>query len=266
MPTPNGGRLRCRAVRKILVLLAVAVLLGACGGGGDDGETRQEPVSSDSGGDIGADEYTAALAESMQGPDGFPSIDETQATCVARGLVDALGADTLNDAGVTPGEFAAAEGPEDLDIEVPPDAVDNLGQSIAACDVAEVLEQDVVIDPFADEFGYDLPSDGVACLSSQIDDQALSAAVAEVFLTASTDALTTVEADAIVACPHVAVGAFAAEAGAPLAPEVEQCVADFVAANPDLVRGLMGAGGEAQAAVEQFGTQLAAACPEFAAT
>jgi hypothetical protein len=257
-------------VRKILVMLAVAVLLGACGGGGDDDETRQESVSSDSddsgdGGGADADEYTDALVENMQADEETPPLDETQLTCFARGIVDAIGADTLKDAGITPQEFAEADDLTDLDFEMPADAVDNLGQSIAACDMAEDLEQSLVLDTFSDDFGFDLPPEGGACLSEQIDDQALADGLAEAFLGDGTgDSMTDVIVNAVVACPSVAAAAFISQAPAPLSPQGEQCVTDFVAANPEVVRALFASGGEDQAAVEQFGTQLVAACPEFA--
>jgi hypothetical protein len=263
--TRTRARLACPAVRKILAMMAVAVVLGACGGGDDDDETGQEAVSSDGGGDSDSDEYTEALAAGMEGDEDLPAFDETQRTCFARGIVDAIGADTLKDAGVTPEEFVAADDLADLDIEIPADAADSLGQSIADCDIAEVIEQDLVLGSFSDDFGFDLPPDGGACLSEQMDDRALADAVAEAFLgEGAEDSMTTVIVDAIVACPSVAAAAFISQAPAPLSPEGEQCVTDFVAANPEVVRAVLASGGEDQAAVEQFGTQLATTCPEFA--
>jgi hypothetical protein len=248
------------------MMVAVAVLLAACGGGGDD-ETGQEPVSSEddaSGGDGDVDEYAAPLAEGLQNDPEAPDLDDTQATCMARGIVDAIGVDTLKDADISPEEFVAADDLSTLDFEMPADAVDSLGRSIAACDIADVMENGLVLSSFSDEFGFDLPPDGATCLAEQIDDQALADAVAEVFLVGTGEPLQTVIIDAIVGCPSVAAGAFISQAPAPLSPEGEQCVTDFVSANPELVRSLFASGGDDDAVAEQFGTQLAAACPEVA--
>jgi hypothetical protein len=253
-------------VKKILMIMAVAVLLGACGGGNDD-STGQNASSSNGGDDNSADDkYVEFLATAFNADDEQLDLDETQSTCLAQGVVDAIGADTLKDADISPEDLASSDDLSTLDVTLPADAVDSLGQSIAGCNLVPMLEDKLVLSSFSDSFGYDLPPDGAACMSEKMDDVALGTAVAELFLVpdAAGESLQTVMLDALVACPDVAAAGFIAEAPAPLSPEGEACVTQFVTDNPDTVKAVLGSGGSDTAAVQELGTQLATACPEFA--
>jgi hypothetical protein len=252
-------------------MVAVAVLLGACGGGGGGGddETQQDAASSDGGddsggSDAGADEYAAALADDMRADDQAPALDGTQLACFTHAVVDAVGADRMAAAGISPDEFVAADNVSDLDVDVPASAVDDLGQGIAACDIAGLLEDDVVLSSFVDEFGFELAPEGAACLKEQMDDQALADAVAEVFLNSSGDSLETIEVNAVVACPDVAAAVFISQAPTQLSPDGEQCITAFVKANPELIQAAFSSTGGDRSASQEFGTQLAVACPEVA--
>ncbi len=97
--------------RLIALFVTAGLSLAACGGDDDnkksvgaetDGDAEKDSGSS---GDDGLrDEYVAAIAESMQADDA--PFDDEQATCLAEGMVDAMGVDTIQDAGVTPEDIA----------------------------------------------------------------------------------------------------------------------------------------------------------------
>jgi hypothetical protein len=135
-------------VTRLLSLLAVlGLLLAACG---DDDDTASDDPStvdedatddadaeddSDADGPYTTEDYAAVLAADLQTGNSFPGTEE-QIECVAAGFVEAIGgADALNDAGLTPEDLAAAEGPDDLRVELDEQAVaDELVASFNACD------------------------------------------------------------------------------------------------------------------------------------
>ena len=122
---------------RLLSLLAVlALLIAACG---DDDDTATDDPSTDvdedatesvdtddeddSEGPYSTEDYAAVLAADLQAGQHVPG-DEDQIACVAEGFVEAIGgADALNDAGLTPAELAAAQGPDDLRVELDEEAV-----------------------------------------------------------------------------------------------------------------------------------------------
>jgi hypothetical protein len=247
------------------MIMAVAVLLGACGGGSGDGTGKA--ASSDSGDDNSADDkYVELLSTAFDADDEQLDLDQTQSTCLAQGVVDAIGVDTLQDADISPEDLASVDDFSTLDVALPADAVDTLGQSIEGCDLAPMLKDKLVLGTFTDDFGFDLPPEGETCISEKTGDLALSRAVAELFLVPDSagESLQTVLLDALVACPNVSAAAFIAEAPAPLSPEGEACVTQFVTDNPDMVKAVLGSGGSDTAAVQQLGTALGTTCPEYA--
>jgi hypothetical protein len=247
-------------MRRILMMMAVAGLLAACGGGDD--ETGQEPASSDSGGD--ADDYIEPLAASIpEGEDGLP-VDDEQATCMATALVDLIGVDALREADVSPDELVATEDFTSLGVELPPDATASLGADLAACDIAEALET-LLISPFDDEFGVALPAEGATCLAENMDDQAVADGFAEALLEGTDTSWQATLGAAMGACPSVASMVFISQAPVELSAEAQACVTTFIAgADPALMGSVFSSGGGNSAAAEQLGTQLAAACPEYA--
>ena len=84
-------------MRRVLALGVVAVLLAAC--------------SSSGGG--GTQPYVDAAMKSYDKNSGGikDTFSRSEAECVVKGMVDAIGADTLKQIGVTPGNFAASSGP-----------------------------------------------------------------------------------------------------------------------------------------------------------
>lgn len=100
----------------------------------DEDESDTDTESGD-GGPYSTEDYAAVLAAELQTGDALPGTED-QIECVAEGFVEAIGgADALNEAGLTPDELAAAEGPDDLRVELDEDAVaDDLVTSFDDCD------------------------------------------------------------------------------------------------------------------------------------
>jgi hypothetical protein len=100
-------------VRHILVIVAVGLLLGACGDDDDDATPAAQGEGTH-GGD--ADAYVEAVGGSLneavaslnESGEGVP-LDQTQTRCVARAIVDVVGVDALREAGISPDEFAGAD-------------------------------------------------------------------------------------------------------------------------------------------------------------
>lgn len=142
---------------RLLTLLAVlGLLVGACGddddAAGDGDPTQDESAESETeggseddtdggsesegvGGPYSTEDYAAVLAAELRTGDSFPGTAE-QVECVSTGFVEAIGgADALNEAGLTPEELAAAEGPADLRVELDEEAVaEELVASFDDCD------------------------------------------------------------------------------------------------------------------------------------
>jgi hypothetical protein len=232
-----------------------AMVLGACGGDDDDDAGN----GSDSGGDSKSAAYVEATAAAIgEGGEGLP-LDETQATCVATALVDVAGADALDEAEITPQQFAAAGDYSSLDVELPSDAADSLGADLADCDIADPF-RDLLLGTFVDQFGTELPEDGSDCLNDDLDDDAMVGALAETFIDGKGDHLQDLLVSSVAACPPVVTAVLLAQAPTEPTPEVEACVTDFVEANADAVNEAF-TSGEGPAA-QELGTQLAGACPE----
>jgi hypothetical protein len=145
--------------RTLACVAVVALALTACG---DD----------DGGSDADAQPYVDAVTRSLQGDEEFPVSDDT-AACIGEAVVDAVGADRLEEAGVTPKEFEDAEDFDDLGIELTDDDIDRLGSGLAGCDLADAITQG---------FASELPglTDGdLECISDGIDDDALGDAMAQ---------------------------------------------------------------------------------------
>ena len=253
---------------RVLVAVAVGVvLLGACGGGDDEGSQAAVTVTTSADGqdpagghDSEATAYIDTMAASLrEGSDALP-FDTTQATCVATALVDLVGADVLTEAGILPGELVAADNYAALDVELPDDAVDRLGAALGACDVVEPIKG-LMIDGFTDEAGGELPADAAPCLAENLDDQAVADALAATFIDGSEDHLQDPLLSTVGVCPSLVTALiFADEPTAP-SPEARACVTAYVQAHPELATESF-ANGDESTAVDALGTQLALACPE----
>jgi hypothetical protein len=235
-----------------MVATAGVMLLGACGGDDDDGggATSDEGAA-----------YVDAIAASMREDEEVP-LGAERADCAATAIVDVVGVDTLRDADITPEELGDAENLESLDVEVPDDVTDRLGAAFEECGFAGTIK-DVLVDSFGSELGSELPADAAACLRDNLDDQAVTDALAATFVDGSQEHMQEPLFSAVAACPSVATEALLAQAPADLSPAAEACVSEFVEANPDLVARSFGSGDSS--AGQELGVQLAGACPEVAA-
>lgn len=232
-------------------MAAGAILLGACGGDDDDGSA--------SGGQ--GDEYVDAVAASMSEDEETP-LDAERANCAATAIVDVVGVDTLTDADISPDELGEADSLRSLDVELPDDVNERLGEALGQCDLAAELEG-VMVASFSDEFGSELPEEAAACLRDNMDDQALVDAMAAAFVDGSGEQVQEALTPAIGQCPSVATAVLLAQAPTDLSPAAEACLTEFVEANPDLVARSFGS--RDASAGQEMGVGLAAACPEVAA-
>ena len=172
---------------RLLPLLAVlGLLLGACGddddttGGDDAAEDTASETESDGGSEAESDgpysteDYAAVLATELQTGGAFPGTEE-QISCVSEGFVDAIGgADALNEAGLTPEGLAAAEGPDDLGVELDEEAVaEELVASFDDCeyDLIRMLAESIgqgAPEGFEDCVRAELTNDDVAAVFARL--------------------------------------------------------------------------------------------------
>jgi hypothetical protein len=243
------------------IMAASLLFLVACGGDDDEssddgGGTTTTTEAEGSSGE--SNEYVEVLAQSMvEGQDEI-ALDEETANCVATAVVDLVGADALEDAGVTPEDLAAAEGFGDLDVELPDDAADQLGGTIGDCEgVAEPLRP-LLLESFVAGLGVELEPEATTCLEENIDDEGVGNALAAVFVDGSDEGFQTVVTDAVLACPEVPTAAILAQATIQVTPEVEECVTGIVEANGDLVKRAFV--DQDTAAQEELGTMIGTTC------
>lgn len=241
-------------MRRILVIVAAGLLLGACGDSGDDDTT-----AGDEGGE--AEEYADALAADMTEEEDGPPLDETQANCFAAGLVDLVGVDALSEAGISPADFAAADSFSDLDVDLPDDASAAVADTLVECELVEALEG-VITDSFNEEAGIALTPEAAECLADELDEQAVAEAFAVSFVEGSGEQLQALIGSSVGACPDVASEILLSQLPAGLTPEAEACVRSFVADNAEAVGEAFSAGGEDSPETQQVGAQLAVACPD----
>lgn len=131
--------------------LAILLLLGAAAVG----------CSDDGGSDADAQPYVDALVSSLQDSDGPGPTDE-QAECIAERAIDAIGVDTLEDAGVTPEEVAESDGPEDF-VELSEDQARDVAESFVSCEF-----------DFAAAFaGEDASQEAIDCIDENLDEDDL---------------------------------------------------------------------------------------------
>ncbi len=239
--------------RFLVIAVAGAMLLGACGGDDDAG--------SGGGSDSDAEAYVDAVAASIREDEEAPSISDEQATCMAEALVDVVGADTLKDAEVTPAEFADTSDFTSLDVDVPDDAADRLGADLRDCDLAGPIK-DGLVDSFTSNLRSDLPDEAARCLGDHLDDEGATDGLAATFIDGSDEHLRDLLTSAVGACPSVETEILLAQAPSDLPAAAEACVRGFVEDNADLAAQAFTSGDTS--ATRELSTRLAAACPEAA--
>lgn len=252
-------------MRHVLGIVAATLLVVACGGDGDgdgDGEasgTSTTGPDSATGGEAGdADDYVAAMTDSMA-----EDIDDRQtASCMATAIVDLVGEDALQEAQVSPSELADADSLADVDVEVPDDGATRLAGDLADCDVT-----DMAVDALLQEIGAQieggLPEDATECFREAIDNQDAPQAVAEGFVEGSDESFRTLIGESVAACPQVMTAVIVAQAPIELTPEDEACIESVVETNSDLVRG--GLVDRNPDATRELGGLVASECPGVAA-
>ena len=246
-------------MRRILVVVAVGLLLGACGDDDDEATPATTAEDADGGGD--ADAYVEAVVATWNETSKGLPLDERQMTCVATGLVKVVGVDALTEAGISPDELATADDLASLGVGLPEHATAVVGDALGECDVVETLEG-MVIAAFPDEFGVELPPDAVTCLADDLNDKAVADGWAATFIDGSNERLQRLVSSSLGACPAVATAVLIAMAPTELTPEAEACIGAFVQDNPELVMETFASGESPATATQELGEQMAAACPE----
>lgn len=254
--------------------MVVAASLGVVGACGDDdeglvpeadrGESPDDSTDgagdSDSGDGSDLGDYIDATVRTMD--PASMGLDDTEAACLASTFVDLYGVDALQEAGITPEEFAGADSPTALGLDIPRDAEERMGEAIADCDgVVEAME-DEMVGAFPSEFGIELPDEAAECLRSNLDDELVADTLATSILDPENAAVDTMLLPTIGACPDVAIavltGLLQQQEGVTVTPEVEQCVRDFVDDNAERVGEAFGSGDQAEG--ESLGVDLGVAC------
>lgn len=120
------------------------------------------------------DEYVTAIADQLAGSPEFPLAD-AEVRCVAGAIVDLPGVEQLQAAGITPAALGAADSLADLDVDLPADAQERLGQDLAGCVDFRTAFGTAFEGAFGD--GVDL-----TCLVESIDQDEAGLLLAEAFI------------------------------------------------------------------------------------
>jgi hypothetical protein len=247
-------------MRWILAIAAMVLLVSACGGDDKEKKPLTTTTTSDDGSSGGdAEAYIDAVSAGWNKEVPW---DAAQVRCVAAGIVDVVGVDALTEAGITPDELVAAGDLASLEVDLPDDATDRLGDAVADCDVVATLKA-MMVDAFADELGAEMTPDALACLTDHLDDQAVADGLAAELIDAFSEQFRSLVVSATVACPEVVSLVFSAQTSTELTPDAEACIRAFVDDNADLVREAFASSAE-NAARREFTLRLARACPEMA--
>jgi hypothetical protein len=229
------------------------MFLAACGGDG---------VETGGAGDVRTQDYVDAVAGSMLGNE--PQFEPAQADCIGVAIVDLVGVDILTEADISPEELGDAENLSSLDVDLPDDAADRLGAALGDCDVTGAVKERLV-DSFTREAGAVAAPDAATCLSDNLDDRAVTDAMARTFVDGQGEQhVNELAVSATVACPSVMTALLLAGMPSDLSPSSRACVSDFVEGNADLVEQSFIS--DSSNVREQLAEPLAAACPEVAAT
>jgi len=234
---------------RLAVPLAIGLLAIGCGDGDDD--------------EVDAQPYIDATVEDLDDDD-FP-LGEEQAECMATTVVEAVGADRLEDEGIDPEEFGAADSFAELDIELEDDAVEQMGEDIVACDLGGAL-----VEAFAAEVGGKLSDASLECMVDGLDDEELGRALALGFVDGDDPEAQAQVGNAVLAgiatCPdattELVVHSIEQAGGIKLSGDGQACIADYLEAHPDDAAQVFTDGG---ANSESIGQQIGLACAEFLA-
>lgn len=216
--------------------MAAGLLFVACAREADRNALANGGIGDDS---TDADVYIEASAESMQEAEQDEmSVDAATATCIATVTLELVGVDALVAAHITPEEFAEAENFAELDVELPEDAMTELADGLADCDIAEPLAE-ATVEALVVGMGEELSPEATSCLEEALESEALVEALAESFIDGSKLALTMLLSDAFASCPEVVTEVFVAQVPGPVTPEDEACVQAVIEAHPEMVRSMV---------------------------
>jgi hypothetical protein len=229
------------------------VTLAACGGGAGGGTGDQ--AASD-------EQYVDTLAAAYRlGDEGFGALSADPARCLATVVVDAMGADVLDQAGVTPVQLADATDMRSLPVAAPEGLAGRIHEAIGTCAVLPELES-MMIEAIGAGTGGSMSAENVSCVATAVDDAALSLAFAASMVDeANVEATAQPFFNGFAACPPAAVellvNAMSAE-GTTVSPEGRACIEGVVRNEPAALMA-MWTGGDAGA--DAFGVRLAQVCP-----
>jgi hypothetical protein len=96
----------------------LVVTAAACGG--DDAPDRQA--------------YVDEAVKSIQDQEDF-EVTDAEAECLAGAVVDTIGVDELDDAGVSPREFGSADSFQDLDLDLGRSTIDDMARRVNDCEI-----------------------------------------------------------------------------------------------------------------------------------
>lgn len=229
--------------RPLSALVAALALLAACG---SDDDVDPAPY------------IQAQVDELLEGEDG-PPLQQDSAECLAEAVVEGVGADTLDDADVTPEAFAEAESLDDLSIDVDEDALrSDLTERFGDCELGGTLAE-----LFAGELPFELDEEGSTCVADALDDgTALAEGLAASFVDGDDSGFEGAFLSALADCPAIIsdlISDSIESAGVTVDAEARQCIADEVDARGEQgISDLLDGG----AAAQQLGVELAEACLE----
>jgi hypothetical protein len=240
-------------MRKILCTLVAGLCFVAACGDDDDSSSSK------------SDTYVDAISTSLNKAQEGPSFTNTEAKCIAQGIVDSVGVKALEDADVTADKLGAATDLASLNVDVPSDAKDKLAKSLKDCKVTGILKDQIVYNGLGPDMTLTAPS--IQCLTDEIDDDLTTDTTAAVFLDSSADTadIETAYKSAVTACPGTMDEMLTASGLGDLYGEdgpddaAVECTGAYIEANAEKVSGALTGGDDA--AVTALTAEIAAACP-----
>jgi hypothetical protein len=144
------------------LFMVIAVTVTACGGGDDDGDVA------------GAESDRATYVAALERSGAFSPFDRAMSRCLAEGIVDTVGLDTISDAGLEADDFAELEDLRAGGIRTTRSQRTHLADVFGECIPVEFWFQ-----MFTEMSGVELPDEVVDCIASEVDTRAFSATIAE---------------------------------------------------------------------------------------
>ncbi|MGH9272092.1 MAG: hypothetical protein ACRDZ2_12540, partial [Ilumatobacteraceae bacterium] len=145
----------------------IAVVAGCDGGGGDGLSAEERP-------------YYEAMVEQFQTETNDElELDRSQAECVSRGWMAAIGVERFEAAGLTPDELRAQPEPEVAELDLDGGTAGEMYDAFGECDV-EIADR--VIRAL---YGERVTDEGVDCLRGELDDALLRDFVVTSFVESS---------------------------------------------------------------------------------